>query len=146
MFSFFDTTIGKILIAPLGYLVGKAIEVIIEIGKDFSFQYIQFANTFSSFIQQLESGNETLNVLIVNEFPKHDLARIDFIRFLGKRRRKIFNKKWASYVEKYNQVKQLGPMGMIVVFETSDRDRKKELIQLIQELLKIAKKKCYWFY
>lgn len=146
MFSFFDTTIGKILIAPLGYLVGKFIEIIIEVSKDFSFQYIQFAKTFSSFIQQLESGRDTLNIIILDEFPKHDLARIDFIRFLGNHRKKMFAKKWDSYVGKYNQVKQFGMLGMVVVFEKSDEDRKKELIQIINDLLKIAKKKYYWFY
>ena len=162
MFGFFETTIGKILIAPLGYIIGKVIEIIIyrfnTNWQGFRTAYSKFAEAFTSFLQQLDIGDDTLNALILIEFPKHDLARRDFIRHLKGSRKRKFNQKWLQYEEKYYQIKQFGAMGIVMSFAPNveamrkarsspqdkikwEADRRKELYNIISDLLKIAERK-----
>jgi len=162
MFCFFETTIGKFLIAPLGYIVGKIIEIIIyrfnTNWQEFRTAYAKFVEAFTPFLQQLDIGDDTLNALILIEFPKHDLARRDFIRHLRGFHKRKFNKKWLQYEEKYYQIKQFGVMGIVMSFAPSveamrkarsspqdrnkwEMDRRKELYNIISELLKIAERK-----
>jgi len=167
MFSISPDTIKAVgisipVVAIIGYLGGKLIEIFVQRQRDdrqeFRTAYAKFAESFSFYLQQLETGETTLNVLIVSEFPKHDLARRDFIRLLSKSRKKQFDHKWMQYEEKYYQVKNLGVLGMCVAIapnefelvqakcspiemEKWELDRRRELHKLIHELLKIAEKK-----
>lgn len=150
------------VVAILGYLGGKLIEILLQRQRDdrqeFRTAYAKFAESFSFYLQQLETGETTLNVLIVSEFPKHDLIRRDFIRLLSKSRKKLFDHKWKQYEEKYYQVKSLGALGMCVAlapdhFELEkgkcspaemgkwELDRRRELHKIVHDLLKIAKQK-----
>lgn len=150
------------VVAILGYLGGKLIEIFIQRQRDdrqeFKTAYAKFAESFSFYLQQLETGETTLNVLIVSEFPKHDLARRDFIRLLSRSRKKQFGHKWMQYEEKYYQVKNLGVLGMCVAIapnefelekakcspdemEKWELDRRRELHKIILDLLKISEKK-----
>jgi hypothetical protein len=150
------------IIGLLGYLGGKLIETIIQRHRDdsqeFRTAYAKFAETFSFYLQQLETGGTTLNILIVSEFLKHDLARRDFIRHLRGSRKRKFHHKWLEYEEKYYQVKKLGPLGMCIAIapdteelakctpELMDKweyDRSKELFIIVHDLLKIAEKQSW---
>jgi hypothetical protein len=164
MFKFFEinTTFSISLIAILGYVAGKVIEVLVVRRRDnrqeFRSAYVKFAETFTDYFQALDNIEITLNTLIVGEFSKHDLAMRNFLRFLDGRRKKKFLRKWYEYEQKYYQIKQLGPMGMAVAIAPSDVDinkvghkpeemirwdvnRRKELYKIINELLQIADKK-----
>jgi hypothetical protein len=167
MFSISPETIKALgisipVVAILGYLGGKIIEISVQRQRDdrqeLRTAYAKFAEIFSFYLQQLETGDTTLNVLIVSEFPKHDLARRDFIRHLNKSRKKQFDHKWQQYEEKYYQVKSLGALGMCVALapnefelekakcspiemENWELDRRRELHKIIHELLKIAEQK-----
>jgi len=153
-------------IAIVGYLGGKIIETIIQRQRDdrqeFRTAYAKFAETFSFYLQQLETGETTLNILILSEFSKHDLARRDFIRRLRGSRKRKFHHKWLEYEEKYYQVKTLGPLGMCVaiapdteklekakcspeVMEMWELDRRKELHKITHDLLQLAEKQS-WLY
>ena len=150
------------IVGVLGYLGGKLIEAEFQRRRDdrqeFRTAYANFAETFSFYLQQLETGETTLNILIVNEFPKHDLARRDFIRHLSKSRKREFDHKWLQYEEKYYQVKQHGVLGICMAFAPSieelekakssphvmdkwEHDRRKELFVIIHDLLRIAERK-----
>lgn len=150
------------VVAILGYLGGKLIEIYVQRQRDdrqeFRTAYAKFAERFSFFLQQLETGETSLNVLILSEFPKHDLARRDFIRLLSESRKKQFDYKWMQYEEKYYQLKELGVFGMCTAIAPSEfelgkakcspvemdkweLDRRRELHKTIHELLKIAEKK-----
>jgi hypothetical protein len=152
------------VVGLLGYLAGKLIETAIQRQRDdrqeFRTAYAKFAETFSFYLQQLETGETTLNILIVSEFSKHDLARRDFIRFLRGSRKHKFHHKWLEYEEKYYQVKRLGPLGMCVaiapdteelekarcspeVMEKWEFNRRKELYTIIHDLLQIAEKQSW---
>ncbi len=151
-------------IAIVGYLGGKLIETIIQRQRDDRQEsrtaYAKFAETFSFYLQQLETGETTLNILIVGEFPKHDLARRDFIRHLRGSRKRKFHHKWLEYEEKYYQVKNLGVLGMCMAIapnveelekakcspELMDKweyDRRKELHKNVHDLLQIAEKQSW---
>jgi len=151
-------------IAIVGYLGGKLIETVIQRQRDdrqeFRTAYAKFAETFSFYHQQLETGETTLNILIVSEFPKHDLARRDFIRHLTGSRKNKFHHKWLEYEEMYYQVKNLGVLGMCIaiapnaeelekakcspaVMENWELDRRKELHKITHDLLKLAEKKSW---
>ena len=149
-------------IAIIGYFGGKLIETIIQRqrddGQEFRTAYAKFSETFSFYLQQLETGGTTLNILIVSEFLKHDLARRDFIRYLRGSRKRKFHHKWLEYEEKYYQVKNLGPIGMCIAIapdteelgkctpELMDKweyDRSKELFIIVHDLLKIAEKQSW---
>ncbi|BEH09083.1 MULTISPECIES: hypothetical protein [Geobacter] len=151
-------------IAIVGYLGGKLIETVIQRQRDdrqeFRTAYAKFAETFSFYLQQLETGETTLNILIVSEFPKHDLARRDFIRYLQGSRKRKFHRKWLEYEEKYYQVKNLGVLGACVAIAPStedlekakcspemmekwELDRRKELHRIIHGLLQIAEKQSW---
>lgn len=150
------------VVAIVGYLGGKLIETAIQRQRDdrqeFRTAYAKFAETFSFYLQQLETGATTLNILIVSEFSKHDLARRDFIRYLSKSRKRQFNLKWMEYEEKYYQVKNFGVLGMCIaiapdtaelekakcspeVMEKWELDRRKELHKIVHDLLQIAENK-----
>jgi hypothetical protein len=167
MFSFSPDTIMVVgisipVVAIFGYLSGKLIEIFVQRQRDdrqeFRTAYAKFTESFSFYLQQLETGETTLNVLILSEFPKHDLARRDFIRLLSKSRKKQFDLKWKQYEEKYYQIKNLGVLGMCTAIAPSEfelerakctpgdmekweLDRRRELHKIIHELLKIAEKK-----
>ena len=151
-------------VAIVGYLGGKIIETVIQRQRDdrqeFRTAYSKFAETFSFYLQQLETGETTLNILIVGEFPKHDLARRDFIRYLRGSRKRKFHHKWLEYEEKYYQVKKLGVLGMCIAIAPStedlekaklspevmdkwEYDRSKELFIIVHDLLKIAEKQSW---
>jgi hypothetical protein len=146
----------------LGYLGGKLAEITIQRQRDdrqeFRTAYAKFADTFSFYLQQLENGETTLNVLIASEFPKHDLARRDFVRYLSGSRKREFTHKWMKYEEEYYQVKNLGVFGMCVAIAPNteelnkakctpalmdqwELDRRKELHEITLDMLKIAERK-----
>ncbi|MBA4313159.1 MAG: hypothetical protein C0417_11080 [Chlorobiaceae bacterium] len=159
----FDLKFDPVIYVSLGAILGiaglKLFEFLFSLYRDnrqeYRTSYAKFAESFSSFLQQLEMGPATLNLLIVEDFPKHDLARRDFERYLSRRTKGRFYRKWLEYEEKYYQVKQLGIMGMAVALappgfdlRTSrptpedmiqwEFDRKKELRGIIHELLEIV--------
>lgn len=155
-----DATILISLGAVLGYIGGKLIEILIGNYRDkrqeYRSEYAKFASIFTPYLQQLEMGPATLNMLIVGEFSQHDLARRDFIRHLGWFRRRPFNRKWLEYLQKYYEVKQLGPMAMAVAIAPPEidlqkyrptpedmirweSDRRRELHRIITDLLRIAR-------
>jgi len=159
LFLKFDPTIYISLGAILGILGWKLIEFLIGQYRDnrqeFRTAYAKFAETFTPYLQKLEMGPATLNLLIVSEFPQHDLARRDFDRYLHGSRKKRFARKWLEYEEKYYQIKQLGVMGFAVAIAPPgtdlikarsspeemvkwELDRRKALYQIIQDLLRIA--------
>jgi len=149
-------------IGLLGYLSGKLIETIIQRQRDdtqeFRTAYAKFHDVFTPYLQQLETTEASLNAIIVSEFPRHDLARRDFIRHLSKSRKRQFNHKWLQYEEKYYEIKSLGPLGICCAIAPSefdlekakcsphtmlkwDIDRRKELHNIILDLLKISERK-----
>lgn len=150
------------VVGLLGYFGGKLVEAEFQRRRDdrqeFRTAYAKFAETFSFYLQQLETGETTLNILIVSEFPKHDLARRDFIRHLNKSRQREFNHKWLQYEEKYYQVKNLGVFGICAAIAPNvtelekakcspeimnkwEHDRSKELFKIVHDMLRIAEKK-----
>ena len=152
------------VVGLLGYLGGKLIETAIQRQRDDRQEvrtaYAKFAETFSFYLQQLEAGETTLNILIVSEFPKHDLARRDFVRHLTGSRKSKFHHKWLEYEEKYYQVKNLGVLGMCIaiapnaeelemarcspeVMDKWELDRRRELHEIIHDLLQIAEMKSW---
>jgi len=152
------------VVGLLGYLGGKLIESEFQRRRDdrqeFKTAYAKFAETFSFYLQQLETGETTLNILIVSEFPRHDIARRDFIGYLGDSRKREFNHKWLQYEEKYYEVKNLGVLGMCMALAPNEEelekakcspdlmnkwevDRRKELHKIILAMLHIAKKKSW---
>jgi len=155
----FDPAIYISLGAILGIVGLKLFDLLIDQHKvrkqEYRTAYAKFAETFTPYLQDLEMGQSTLNVLIVGEFPKHDLARRDFIRHLGRRKKK-FHRKWLEYEEKYYEVQRLGTMGMAVAlappsFDLArtrpspedmiqwELDRRRELHKIVSELFHIAK-------
>ncbi len=152
------------MIAILGYLGGKLIGTVIQGQRDdrqeYRTAYARFAETFFPYLQQLETGETTLNILIVSEFPKHDLARRDFVRYIKGSRKRKFHHKWLEYEEKYYQVKNLGVLGMCMAIAPSTEDlqkakfspgimekweynRRKEIFIIVHDLLKIAEKQSW---
>jgi hypothetical protein len=124
--------------------------------QEYKTAYLKFAGIFTEYLQALENRKLTLNCLIVDEFPKHDLARRDFVRYLRGSRKRKFAEQWMQYKEKYDQVKNLGMMYMAIAIAPSgvdlkkvrpspqqitqwEVDRRKEIYKIIDELLKIAK-------
>lgn len=69
--------------------------------------YKVFRSIFTDTLQQLETGDTTLNVLILQDFPKHDAAFKEFypsFKFLRKRR---IYKKWHEYENMYYELKNI---------------------------------------
>ncbi len=156
----FDPVIYVSLGAILGAVLLKLFQLLIDQyrsrSQEYRTAYAKFAETFTPYLQDLEMGESTLNVLIVGEFPKHDLARRDFIRHLGRRSKRKFDYKWLEYEQKYYEVKQLGVIGMAVALAPPGYDlvknrpmpddmikwelnRRQALHNIITELLHITK-------
>ena len=126
-------------------------------------EYLKAYSIFSGFfifiIQQLETGGTDLNPLLLSEFPKHDLAKRDFIQHLSSSRKTRFLHIWEQYEEKYTQVKELGIFGIVAAIAPNieslnnvkspadmdhwELDRKNELHKIIHGLLDVAQNK-YW--
>lgn len=69
--------------------------------------YLKFAETFTPFIRHLELEDTNLDSLIEEEFPKHDLARYNFMRYLDASCRKRFDEKWLQYKKHYEQIAEV---------------------------------------
>jgi len=149
------------ILSVLGYLVHKYISHRLEVSRDnataFRSAYGIFRKAFSHTIQQLETGDTTLNLLILGDFLEHDLAMKDFIHNLRGFRKTRFLEKWEEYENKYYEIKNLGVLGFTTAIaptieelnnytprdmERWEHNRSKELYKLIHDLLSISSKKC----
>jgi hypothetical protein len=163
-FQFSENTINVFKfsgVAILGYLAGKLIEIIVQRNRDdrqeFRSAYAEFSKYFTGTLQQLETGESTLNALILAEFSNQDLAMRDFIRHLSKARKNQFFAKWREYEGKYYEIKNLGFAGICCAIAPSEEeltgnvtpqdmerwelDRRKEIHKIIGEFLVIAEEK-----
>jgi hypothetical protein len=160
----FDPAIYISLGAILGIIGLKVFEFLMgqyrDRSQEYRTAYAKFAETFTPYLQELEIGESTLNVLIIGEFPKHDLAMRDFFRHVKRFSRRRFMQKWYEYKSKYDQINSMGkiggfPIGVVTALAPPgfdlrttrpspgdmiqwELDRKRELRSIIHELLKIA--------
>ncbi len=125
--------------------------------------YLKFAETFTPFIRHLELEDTNLDSLIEEEFPKHDLARYNFMRYLDASCRKRFDEKWLQYKKHYEQIAEVHKQWETVRLSSrvdnehrqnfarvealktemwNSRDnRRKDLLNVIQKILEIAERK-----
>lgn len=118
--------------------------------------YAQLCDTFSHAIDQLKSGDTTLNLLILGEYPKHEAAASKFINHLTGNQRVSFQEILNKYREKYQELQRLGPPYIVATAAIApseealnnatpsdmkiwELNRTKELYQLIHDLLEISK-------
>ena len=152
--QFIPLFIGIYLVI-IGAFINSLLNLLRDRSQEYKTAYAKFAATFTDYLQALENREVTLNLLIVGDFSNHDLARRDFVRYLRGSRKRRFAHKWEQYKEKYDQVKNLGAMGMAIAIAPSgmdlkktrpspqqiiqwEIDRREELYKIINELLKIA--------
>ncbi len=147
----------------IGYLAGKLIESLLQRHRDnlqeFKAAYSKFARSFTEYTQQLEIGKSSLNMLILSEFRGHDLAMRDFVRYLGRFRKRKFIKTWNQYAAIYHEINNLGVYGIAAAIAPTvealnsaqpgdariwEMQRRKKVLAIIQKLLHIAQKQG-WF-
>lgn len=169
-----DTTtiiLGSISISAIGVLaalisiyVSHRLGISRDQSKTFRADYDAFRKTFTYAIQQLDNKDSSLNKLIIDEYPKHDIAMKDFIHHLHGMRKRRFIAKWIVYQVAFYKVKKLGSVGAIAAIAPStvdidnlnspdemaaemfrwDSDRRKKLKRVILAFLAVAKKDS-WF-
>ena len=152
--------ITPILVMLIASLITIRYREIIRKRDKFESDYSKFKKAFSAAIDQLESRDTIVNIIILEGFPKHNMAKRDFIHHLHGLRKRRFLKKWKEYDEKYQEIKSLGIFGFGAAIapsvealnnckssqevDTWEHDREIQLLKIIHELLAIAKKKI-WF-
>lgn len=124
--------------------------------NEYRSDYAAFCEAFSHTISQLKSGDTTLNLLVLGEFPRHEAAADKFIVCLPGNQRSRFQEKFNEYRNIYLFLKELGEpwMAAAVAIAPSEEtlenhtpgdadkwehDRSNELYNLIHELLEISK-------
>lgn len=117
------------VVGVLGYFATKYFNYYFAIrtDKDIAFRAASetFRKTFSHSLQQLETGDTTLNLLILGDFPIHDIAMKDFIHNLHGVRKRKFLTKWSEYRHKYYEIKNLGTAGFVAAIAPSTADLQK---------------------
>ena len=116
--------------------------------------YATFSGAFDHAIEQIKSKGTTLNILILGEYPKHEVAMSAFIHHLKGKRKQRFQDKWNEYNGIYQKLKSLGHAWVAAIMAITpspdspttpqdldryERDRTQNYFRIIQELLEIGK-------
>lgn len=128
--------------------------------SSFKAAYETFRSVFTTTLQQLETGDTTLNVLILGDFPKHDAAFKEFFSYFKFFRKKWIYKKWQEYEGMYYELKKvpfpfsvtlaIPPPGELPINPTPETTQRWEnirinkLYNIIQDLLNLTSKNS-WF-
>lgn len=151
------------IILVAGYLAAKLLDSILKRQdgeyNDFKAARDKFTGHFTDYIQSLTSEDCGLNYLISTEFRSHELAMLAFVPHLGRFRKSRFMKVWNQYAAIYQEINNLGPLGLGASIAPSvealnnarpgdahiwDRQRRQQLLQIIHKLLHISQKNG-WF-
>ncbi len=145
------TLLAILIAAFMGHLLTKSREN----KKRFIEAYEAFREVFLPAIQDLgkdlRDNDITRSSILPSEFPKHEIAMAKFVPNLKGRRRIRFDEKWKEYQTKYEEYEKDGVftrslyfIGINQVGFNEERHKvsqihKKEMLNLIHDILKIAK-------
>lgn len=152
--------VGSIAIWFVGKYLVHRFAISRENRISFKTAYESFRRVFTGTLQQLETGDTTLNILILGDFPKHDAAFKEFFPSFRCIRKKRINKKWQEYENMYYELKRapfpfswtlaIPPPNEVVINPTPEVTqrwediRTKKLYNIIHDLLSLTSKNK-WF-
>lgn len=71
--------------------------------KEYVKGYADFRDSFDYAVDQIKTRNTTLNLIILGEFPKHDIAMTKFVGYLKGKRLNRFKENWEKYKHEYQK-------------------------------------------
>ena len=125
---------------------------------NFTKAYSAFKKVINQAIYQIKNG-DTLNVVILGEYPNHEAAMTEFVPKLKGFRRKRFKNKWNEYATHYYQLKNMGHPAFVACaailpyegcptdplsLDLYERERRVKLLNLYKDLLEIGDKKIWY--
>lgn len=150
--------IGIILLLVGAWIPIRYNEIKIKREK-FEKGYSMFKESLAHATYQTKTGDTTLNLVILGEYPEHHTAMTDFIANLKGSRRRRFKKKWNEYAEQYDKLKSIGHPAIAActaILPTEDcptdpasldryeRERRAAILNIYEELVNIGKKEIWY--
>jgi len=146
-------TLLGIVVALFGIVANHRLQLLRSRSEEYRKASLKFIESFGSAVRKIKAG-ESLNHIILNEYPGHEVAMLKFVENLDNKATQEFNAAWIKYKKVWEELRDMGYTAYVATIlpnngmpltqaniEKYERERALHVLGLIEYIMNFARRK-----